>query len=379
MYAKKKLMDVMVEIKGVSIVKAEKACWFTRNASVAEAEKWLEEHKDDPDINQPIKELPEKDPEHPGITAMEVDQQGEAGASGSAGVTDSTATENPPFVKDKVNTELRDELIGMGFLLVRVEKALYFCDNAGIPNAVQWLTDHEQDADIDIPLAVEQPAAAPDKPKMSSEEAEMAAVELQTRIRKEREEREKLEAKDREKARVESLKLMADTQAQLAEEQLKRDRLERDRLKREHDVHAADLKERLRLDYIERFGCEPPTEEEVTKNDITTKSAKEQVIYWINEMKKAHKDDPRLKQCYATIKIYAGNAQKNSTDLKFLKIKKENKAFAERVAWCPEGIQLVQSLGFKDTDEFYAIQSSCADGWLMGQCVKFLDLAIERL
>jgi len=376
-YAKKTVMDALIEVKGISIVKAEKACWFTRNGNVAACEAWLEEHKDDPDINEPIRELPEADPEHPGLKgdAMQVDSEG---AAGTAGVTDSSATENPAFVKEKVKAELRDELLGMGFPLIRVEKALYFSDNAGIPNAVQWLTDHEKDADIDAALSVEQPVV-PTKPKLSPEEAEKAAMEMQARLKRERDEREKQEAIDKERARIESQKMMRETQAQLEEEQLKRDRLERDRLKKEHEEHAAQLKEQLRLDYIARFGCEPPPEEQVEKDDLTKKSSKDQMIYWINAIRKTHKDDPRLKTCLNTLKVYAGNAQKNPTDLKFLRIKKENKAFQERVAWCNEALEMLQAIGFKDSDEFYAIQSSCCDGWLMGQAIKFLELTVSRI
>jgi len=376
-YASKKTMDALVEVKGISVIKAEKACWFTRNGNVAKCEEWLEQNKDDPDLNKPLKEVPEDDAEHPGLSvAMDVDHEGPATSSG---LTDSTATENPDFVKEKVKAELKEELMNMGFLEIRVEKACYFTENAGIPNAVQWLTDHEKDADIDFPLSKDQPAAAPAKPKLSPEEAEKRALELQQRLKRERDEREKQEEKDKEKARIVSQKQMQETQALLEEEQLKRDRQERDRLRREHEAHSAQLKEQLRLDYIERFGCEPPAEEQQEKEDITKKSAKDQMLYWMNQLRKNHKDDPRMKRVFETLKIYAGNAQKDSTNPKFLQVKKENKAFQERVAWCPEAIEIIQCLGFKDTPEFYQIQGSCCDGWLMGEAVKFLDLTIGKL
>jgi hypothetical protein len=214
---------------------------------------------------------------------------------------------------------------------------------------------------------------------MDPAEAERRAMEVQARLKRERDEREKQEARDKERARMEGQKMMRETQDILEEEQLKRDRLERDRLKKEHAEHAAALKEQLRLDYIARFGCEPPAEDEVEREDVTKKSAKDQMLYWINAARKEHKDDARLKTCLNTLKIYAGNAQKNPTDPKFLKIKKENKAFQERVAWCKEALEMLQAIGFKDTEEFFAIQSSCCDGWLMGQAIKFLELAVNRL
>jgi len=129
---------------------------------------------------------------------------------------------------------------------------------------------------------------------------------------------------------------------------------------------GAQLKEQLRLDYIERFGCEPPSEEQKEREDVGKKTTKDQVLYWIQQMKKAHKDDPRLKTAYATLKIYAGNAQKDPTNPKFLQIKKENKAFQDRVAWCPEAIELLAVLGFKDNGDFFAntidMRGRLADG-----------------
>ncbi|KAF4706175.1 hypothetical protein FOZ63_022512, partial [Perkinsus olseni] len=71
---------------------------------------------------------------------------------------------------------------GMGFPLVRAEKALYYSDNAGVENAVQWLGEHENDEDIDKPLP------AP-KPQMSKEEAQAKALELQKKLREDRMER----------------------------------------------------------------------------------------------------------------------------------------------------------------------------------------------
>ena len=78
---------------------------------------------------------------------------------------------------------------------------------------------------------------------------------------------------------------MRETAAEMAEAQKKRDIEERDRLKREHDAHAAQLKEQLRLDYIERFGKEPPPEE-TFEDKVQEKSAKQQCAYWVNTMKK---------------------------------------------------------------------------------------------
>merc|ERR1712060_705591 len=80
---------------------------------------------------------------------------------------------NPPEIKEKVNQELLKQIMEMGFDEVRAEKALYTTDNAGLEHAVNWLAEHGEDADIDLPLM--KPAPPPAKPKMSKEEAEAKA------------------------------------------------------------------------------------------------------------------------------------------------------------------------------------------------------------
>jgi len=217
---------------------------------------------------------------------------------------------------------------------------------------------------------------------LTKEEAEKAALELQARLKSEREAREKLEAKDREKARIESEKMMRETQAKLEEEQRARDIAQVKREKAEHEKHAAQLKEQLRLDYIERFGHEPPPEEEQAKDDIKSKPSKQQVTFWLQNMRKNHQETNTagLKVCLNTLKLYLGNAKANPDDPKYHKLKKENKAFSERVAPFPEALELLRVCGFKDTVDpaFMAIESQ-VDGWLLGEALKFIDLILGKL
>merc|ERR1712176_568333 len=114
---------------------------------------------------------------------------------------------NPPEIKEKVNQDLLKDLMEMGFSELRGEKALYKTDNAGLEHAVNWLTEHAEDADIDLPLLKPKPPP-PEKPKMSKEEAEAKAFELQTRLRQKRAEEEKLSEREKERMRIESTKMM---------------------------------------------------------------------------------------------------------------------------------------------------------------------------
>ena len=445
-YCKNKIINALVDVKGVGVVRAEKATWFTMNKSLDAAEKWIASvlAGEAPngvaagDIDKPLK-LEEGHCGHPeggeGTAAsssgdaqpMDVDAEGSSQERFDPEKDDAAATENGAWLLEALKARGREakvaELESMGFAKIRAEKALFFVSgdfgaDQALEKAIEWLSEKQDSEEwkdeLDKPLTFDRTAgssaaaAAPAAPKMSKEEAERAALELQARIKKEREAREKQEAKDREKARIESEKLMRDAAEELKEEQVKRDRMERDRLKKEHEAHKAQLKEQLRLDYIDRHGCEPPAEEEQKKEAIADKPAKQQVTYWVNTLKKQYaganstpEDKAKLKLCLNTIKKFAENAKNNPTEGKFHKIKKGNKAVQERIietcgkphrdgldgpdATDGAAVMLIRAMGFKDEGpnsedgQFFAIQSSAADGWLLGEGIKFMDLVLGRL
>lgn len=381
-YAKKKIMDALCEVKGYGQLIAEKACWFTENKSVAECEKWIEEHKNDEGIREPLRLAPGAagpdsadgaaaavEPE-PGPKVHPVDENGEP------------LKENCKEVKEKIKPDQLQELLAMGFGEIRAEKALFYTanpdnPNAGLEGAVQWLTDHAEDADVDFPIATVA-APAPAKPKMSPEEAAQKALELQQRLKREREEREKQEAKDKEKARIAQTKLMQEANAELEAANRKRDFEQMKKEQEAHDAHAAELKEKLRLDYIERFGCEPPVES--AEETVKEKPTREQIAFFINGMKKKYADtEPaKLKAGLTVLKAYFGNVQKDPLDKKFHKIKKENKAFLDKVKPLEGAVEVIDLCGFKDVGDFYEIQGA-PDGFNLGQALKFIDLVLKRL
>lgn len=54
-----------------------------------------------------------------------------------------------------VTKEVIDQLVEMGFTELRSQKALVKTSNAGIEGAINWLTEHLEDADIDDPIEAE--------------------------------------------------------------------------------------------------------------------------------------------------------------------------------------------------------------------------------
>lgn len=343
------------------------------------AEAWISEHAEDDGLDKLTDEF------------LDSALATASGGSGDVDMPDASAdvvmTEaderkpgdpNPPEIKEKVNQELVKQLVEeMGFTELRAEKALYKTDNASLEHAVNWLAEHAEDADIDLPLL----KPPPEKPKMSKEEAEAKAVELQKKLREKRAQEEKISEKDKERMRIESTKMMVEANEKLKEEEKKRAMEQMKREKEESERHRAELKEKLRQDYIERFGCEPPDEEEEKEKAVKEKSAKERVAFYLQKLKKNYKDsNPEgLKTCLTTLKVYVKNLQDNPQDPKFKKLKLENKAFQTRIAPFDGAIDFLDAMGFEKKEDCLEQRKSIPDGWLCGNAIKFLDLMISQL
>jgi len=358
--------------------RSAKALLATREKGTIEAaEAWIEEHSGEVDLDKLTLEFLET-----AFASADVPMSdGDVVMADAAPVVDERkpGDPNPPEIKENVKAELVKELIEMGFDEMKAEKALFKTDNQGVQFAVNWLAEHENDADIDLPL-LPPPKAPPPKPKMSPEEAAAKAEELQKKMRDKKKLEEKISDKEKERMRVESVKMMNEASEKLKDEERKR-RIAQDlREKEQHEKEKAALKEQLRQDYIDRFGVEPPPEETGEK-EIKEKTSKDQLTYWLNQLKKNHKDGDveALKTCLSTLRIYTKNLMENPVEVKFKKLKLENKAFQTRVASFSEAIEVLSVLGFDKKEDCLEQRKSVPDGWLCGNAIKFIDLMLGQL
>eukprot|EP00441_Pelagodinium_beii_P021646 CAMPEP_0197657508 /NCGR_PEP_ID=MMETSP1338-20131121/44673_1 /TAXON_ID=43686 ORGANISM="Pelagodinium beii, Strain RCC1491" /NCGR_SAMPLE_ID=MMETSP1338 /ASSEMBLY_ACC=CAM_ASM_000754 /LENGTH=474 /DNA_ID=CAMNT_0043233899 /DNA_START=43 /DNA_END=1467 /DNA_ORIENTATION=- len=369
-----KKLDIMTSAKSHGKNRAAKALHFTKSAGTIEAaEAWLAENAGLPDLDKLTDEFVIEALGTSGDVTM-TDADGDV-VMAPAEDTRKPGDPNPPEIKEKVKQDLVKQIVEMGFSEMRAEKALYKTDNAGLEHAVNWLAEHAEDADIDLPLL---PPPKP-KPKLSKEEAEAKALELQKKLREKKAEEERLKNIEQEKERKESTKLMAEAQVKFKEEERKREIERQQREKEEHERHKAELKERLRQDYIERFGCEPPEDEE--KETVKEMTSKDKVAFFLNKLKKTYKDTDKegLKTCLATLKIYIKNLHENPLEPKFKKLKLENKAFQTRVAPFDGALELLDVLGFEKKEDCLEQRKSTPDGFLCGQAIKFIDLITGQL
>ena len=285
-FAKEKLVNVLVEVKGFTVLQAEKALWYTKNESAARAEEWLREHAQDPDFNLPLK-----------LSETDV-------------VPEASPVDGTETVSSYVSESIVEELVGMGYARNRAVRSVWKTGNGGVASSVDWLTAHCEDADIDDEI----PSEVSVRPKLSREEAQTAALELQRKLREERLAREAAETKEKEKLRIAQTKQMMDHQAQLEEGTRMRESQDRERAKREAEAHKAELAAKLRQDFIERFGYEPPVEQKVNVKP------KERILAILNAIRKNY-HVAVVKNCLATVRVYLANVESNCTDKKFHRIK----------------------------------------------------------
>ena len=170
--------------------------------------------------------------------------------------------EGPPVV----TKEVVDQLVEMGFPELRAQKALLKTSNAGLEGAINWLTEHLEDADIDD--AIEGEYAVKTQEELGQEAAEAMAgigsglsaeekkAKLDDMLAKARAKKAGIsveEEKAKEKARREEGKLTVHSKRELEEQQRKRDQEARKREKREFELERQRLREKVEADRQEKI------------------------------------------------------------------------------------------------------------------------------
>jgi hypothetical protein len=122
-----------------------------------------------------------------------------------------------------VNQEFVSIIMEMGFTKPVAEKSLLFTANQSVEAAMDWIQQHQEDADFLVEefLAEDPTSEDPNKPKLTKEEKIAAAKELQQRLRAKREAEEKKLEEEREKNRIQSTKELQKAKKIMDEQQMK--------------------------------------------------------------------------------------------------------------------------------------------------------------
>lgn len=300
------------------------------------------------------------------------------------------------LIVPEVDNNLLQELEGMGFSTARATRALHCSGNSSLEGAVNWIVEHENDADIDqMPMVPASSKNEPSKPSLTEEEKKMKLLELRERARKKKEEEERRMEREKEKERIrigkelleakrieeenERKRLIAFRKAEKEEE---RRALEKIRKKLEED--KAERRRKLGLppeDPAAAKPSEPVVEEKKSALPVKPVTKAEQMRECLRSLKKNHKDeDARVKKAFQTLFTYAGNVVKNPDEEKFRKIRLSNQAFQDRVGGLKGGIEFLELCGFEKSEdgEFLFMPREKVDIAVLNSAGKELQSAIEN-
>ncbi|EXB99125.1 UBX domain-containing protein 1 [Morus notabilis] len=259
----------------------------------------------------------------------------------------------------KVNENLLGELESMGFPLARATRALHYSGNISIEDAVNWIVDHENDADIDqMPLVL---FLSLDYPY-----ALYIPFLIRDRARIKKEEEEKRLEREKEKVRIRSGKELIEAK-RIAEENERKRNLALRQLEKEEEKRAREkIRWKLEQDKLERRSklAMAPKNLAATKTSTTDEQEK-QSSFPVKSFTKAElmreclrslkrnymNDDARVRRAFQALLIYVGNVARNPNEEKYRKIRMNNPLFQERVGSLKGGVEFLELCGFERTTE----------------------------
>ncbi|XP_052145235.1 uncharacterized protein LOC127764395 [Oryza glaberrima] len=318
--------------------------------------------------------------------------------AGEAMDVDASASAEPQeMVAPEVNKEMLADLEAMGFTTARATRALHFSGNSTIEGAINWLSEHQEDPDIDEPLLV--PAntiTEANKPSLSPEEMKIKAQELRERARKKKEEEERRMEREREKERIRIGKELLEAK-RIEEDNERKRMIELRRLEKEEEKRAREkIRQKLEEDKAERRrklglppedpaapkpSAPPPVEEKKSALPVRPATKAERMRDFLRNLKQQNKDDDaKVKRAFQTLLTYIGNVAKNPDEEKFRKIRLTNATFQERVGNLHGGIEFLQLCGFEklEGNEFLFLARDKVDKAVLNTAGAELNSAITN-
>lgn len=293
------------------------------------------------------------------------------------------------MVPVEVDAALLKECEEMGFSTNRATRAIYTTGSTSLEQVINWIVEHENDADIDEPMLVAK--GTKPKVKLSPEEAKAQAAELLRKAKLKREKEEKEAERLREQERIRSGKELLEAKRKEQEQERKRIIEWRAREKREEAAAKEKIRLKLEEDRLARRRAQglpdEYTEEELAKmaeKEAKKKAEEEQKKKGIEDsrpkpkpvtlqielrdllvkMKQSHPgEDERVTKAFNTMLTYLGNIARAPAEEKFRKINLGNAAFQTRVGSLTGGIDFLCKAGFvkDDAGEFLTMPPESVD------------------
>ncbi|DAZ96755.1 TPA: hypothetical protein N0F65_012332 [Lagenidium giganteum] len=272
-----------------------------------------------------------------------------------------------------VNEDFLSQLKDMGFSDIRSRKALLATDSQGLELAIHWISEHQEDPDIDAPIKFVD-LAAHSKTPLTPEEKAAKVAELKARIEEKRRQRAEQEKIDSVQSELKRRAMGAEMQAQREEYEAMQRRLEAEKRKREKEESQRErerLRRQIELDKLERkarggyLGGAPldlealaekqateetSTDDHAKKSDAPTLSPEEEIVANIGKLKQYRVGNDGL-TALKTLNVYVKNLLEKPDEEKFRTINLENAAFRKRVASLVGGIAFLKALGYEKNEE----------------------------
>ncbi|KAL9436299.1 hypothetical protein AB3S75_022364 [Citrus x aurantiifolia] len=265
----------------------------------------------------------------------------------------------------EVDKKLLKELEGFGFPLARAARALHYSGNASLGDAINWIVDHENDAEDDeMPLIAVNIEIESPQPDHMMEEVEKKAQEKRDRAHQRKEEEKKPESNS-EKQRIHAGKELLEAKLTAAENERQRFLATRKAEKEEVKRARQKIRQKIEADKVERrrqlgFSSENPVtlnpskpivQDKMTSLPVMTITKAEKMRECLRSLRRNHKeDDARVKRAFQTLLIYVGNIVKNPNEEKYRKIRLGNPLFQDRVGSMKGGIEFLELCGFEKTE-----------------------------
>jgi hypothetical protein len=303
------------------------------------------------------------------------------------------------MIRPEVDSTALEQLAAMGFSENKAIRALHFSGNSGIDAAIEWISEHESDKDLEEPLLV---PAVKQKPKLTPEEARAQAEALILKAKKKREAEEREMERLREQERIRGGKELAALARKEEEQKLKRIAEERQREKEEEARAREKIRKKLEQDRMERrvaMGLPPELTEEEKEEERRRQTEKaereakrrlpvkphekiESMRNLLVALKKANAaDEAAVSKAYQTLLKLISNVYAHPDNPKYRKINLANQAVIDRVGRFQEALDFLHLCGFAESaseSKTLELLDDALDKTLLQSAIENLDSAISN-
>ncbi|SJK86022.1 conserved Plasmodium protein, unknown function [Babesia microti strain RI] len=213
---------------------------------------------------------------------------------------------------------------------------------------------------------------------LTPEEAQLKALELQKKLRNERERCEKRNELERERNRMAMGQAIQQQRELFAEQERKRQIEETCKMKMEWEKEKQIQLDLLKKEYKEKFGTDYIEEEDVAE-ELSDNKRRQKLASICGRITVKYKDSKDvLCLCIKILKLYLSNIIKFPLEQRYKTIKKSNATFSNKVIGpIPEIAELLVYCGFKETDTEFRVEGQ-AKIYVMSCAITYLDIILKQ-